>query len=339
MLPEHHVPHRTVSNQDSECWPQLLIEWNSRTAAEHTAADHLLPALATANREERLDRWFFVRKHPHWRLRYLGSISMRTELAQLLNELHSSGDVDWWAHSFYEPEVLAFGGPAAMRTAHALFHHDSHYLLAYVARQNTIDPLRELGRRELGVLLISTLLRAAGQDWYEQGDVWHHVAVHRQAARSPGGERQRARMHRLMTADAARTDGPLAILQDWIHAFTTAGRELADHARYGRLERGLRAILAHHTMFVFNRLGLSAHEQLALAELATEVVMNEHSLPSAGAGDGDVAHGRSGSSERDHGTSELDVEDRSRRSDIQAVEPSDGEGASSHGRCGDVEVR
>lgn len=290
MLSEHQFPDGAMSKQNSECWPQLLVEWSSWSAAEHTAADHLLPALAAAEREERLDRWFFVRKHPHWRLRYLDSISMRTELARLLNELHSSGDVTWWGRSFYEPEVLAFGGPAAMRTAHALFHHDSHYLLAYLARQNTIDPLREIGRRELGVLLTSTLLRAAGQDWYEQGDVWHRVALHRQAKRPPGGDRrQRAHMHRLMTADAARADGPLADLNDWLHAFTTAGRQLADHARYGRLERGLRAILAHHTMFVFNRLGLPAHEQLALAELATDVVMNDHSLPPAGAADGGVA--------------------------------------------------
>lgn len=284
MLPRRHVPDESMSNQDSECWPQLLIEWTSWPTAEHTAAERLLPVLAAAAREGRLDQWFFVRKHPHWRLRYLGDTSTHTQLGRLMVELHSHGDVAWWAHGLYEPETLAFGGPDAMPTAHELFHHDSHHFLAYLARQNTPAPSRELGRRELGVLLTSTLIRAANLDWYEQGDVWHRITTHRPTTRThhSGDDQRRKRVHRLMTVDAARGDGPLEVLHDWLHAFTAAGRDLADQALHGRLERGLRAILAHHAMFMFNRLGLPTHEQNTLAELATEVIMNDHALPPAG---------------------------------------------------------
>lgn len=271
-------PSQALSDQDSDCWPQLLIEWTSWATAEGTAAARLLPVLSAAEQEGRLGRWFIVRKHPHWRLRYAGDTSMRPELVQLLQAGHNSGDVSWWGHGLYEPEVRAFGGPAAMRTAHALFHHDSHHVLTYLARHNTNPPPRELGRRELSVLLTSTLLRGADQDWYEQGDVWHRIAVHRRTstnAHCPVADRQRTRMRRLMTVDATRADGVAEAVHDWLHAFITAGRELADHARQGRLERGLRAILAQHTLFAFNRLGLPTHEQLALAEQATDVVMND----------------------------------------------------------------
>lgn len=280
-----------MSDEDSECWPQLLIEWTSWAAAERTAAERLLPVLATAEREERLDRWFFVRKHPHWRLRYLGDTSTRTELVHRLEELRSSGDVSWWAHGLYEPETLAFGGPAAMRTAHALFHRDSDHALAYLSRQHTTTPPRELGRRELAVLLTSTLLRAAGLDWYEQGDVWDRISKQRQntAASSRGYARQRVRLHRLMTVDPTRSGGPMEALHPWFHAFAVAGDELADHALHGRLERGIRGILAHHALFVFNRIGLPAHEQNTLAELATDVVMNDHTPPPLGPGGGHSA--------------------------------------------------
>ena len=40
-------------------------------------------------------------------------------------------------------------------------------------------------RRELGLLLGTVLMRAAGQDWYEQGDIWTQVAAHRVTGHHP----------------------------------------------------------------------------------------------------------------------------------------------------------
>ena len=60
-----------------------------------------------------------------------------------------------------------------MGVAHALFHADSHHLLRHLAEA------RQDHRRELGLLLGTAHQRGAGQDWFEQGDMWAQVAVHR----------------------------------------------------------------------------------------------------------------------------------------------------------------
>jgi len=88
----------------------------------------------------------------------------------------------------------------------------------------------------------------------------------------------RAAMFRLMTLDAGPAGallngGPLAVMSGWSAAFERAGRRLASLAASGNLERGLRAVLTHHVIFHWNRLGLSYAEQRALAALAKEVVM------------------------------------------------------------------
>ncbi|NYH78902.1 thiopeptide-type bacteriocin biosynthesis protein [Actinopolyspora biskrensis] len=285
MLPDSTTPgQREDSDDDHDCWPQLLIEWTDWDNAETTAARRLHPPLATAEHDGRLDQWFFVRKHPHWRLRYLGDTAARTYLARTLEDLTATGEVAWWAHGIYEPETLAFGGAAAMTTAHRLFHGDSSNILAYLARQHAAESSPEPGRRELGVLLISALLRGAGLDWYEQGDVWNRIARMRHTGNDesthplPITRQQRQNMQRLMTADAASLaeSGPLAPIHGWLDAFAAAGSTLDEHAQRGQLERGLRAVLAHHAVFAWNRLGLSAQEQKVLSERATEVVMTDH---------------------------------------------------------------
>ncbi|SFE63853.1 thiopeptide-type bacteriocin biosynthesis domain-containing protein [Actinopolyspora alba] len=286
MLPDSTTPgQRADFDGDHDCWPQLLIEWTAWDNAEVAAARRLHPALATAERDGRLDQWFFVRKHPHWRLRHLGDTTSRTYLARTLEGLTATGEVAWWAHGIYEPETPAFGGATAMTIAHRLFHEDSRNILDYLSRQHAAESSREPGRRELGVLLISALLRGAGLDWHEQGDVWNRIAHLRRTSNNaptnhqpPITHQQRQNMQRLMTADAARLSesGPLEPIRNWLDAFARTGRELAEHAQHGQLERGLRVVLAHHAIFAWNRLGLSAQEQRTLSERATEVIMTDH---------------------------------------------------------------
>lgn len=81
-----------------------------------------------------------------------------------------------------------------------------------------------------------------------------------------------------MTVDVSTTSrsvarGRLAPLAEWIATFEWFGQQLADLNRQGRLERGLRAVIAHHGIFHFNRLGLAAQDQHTLSTLAKEVVM------------------------------------------------------------------
>jgi protein-L-isoaspartate(D-aspartate) O-methyltransferase len=249
----------------------MLTAANGRELTPAGAA-RLAADLERARAAGAIIRYHYLRKDHGLRLRVApaGPIA-RNELALILDSLAASGEITGWARGIYEPEVHAFGGPAAMEVAHQLFCADSRAVLA---------SQRGTGSREAAALLASALLRAAGMDWYEQGDVWARVAAHRPAAALPPArylDEARAAMRQLMSADSvsARLAGP-----GWtarLDAFQAAGRELGSLARGGHLARGLRAVLAHHLIFAFNRAGLSSREQGAMASLAQEATMRDRS--------------------------------------------------------------
>ncbi|TYB40794.1 methyltransferase, FxLD system [Actinomadura chibensis] len=262
---------------DTGDWPQILIDFPDRSVAEDTAANLLGPALADAEKKGLISRWFFVRKSPTWRLRYVPTDgSAQRYLARVLDRASFEGRPIDWRIGIYEPETAAFGGAAGMRVAHDLFHRDSRHVLRHLGRPSSTW---SLGRRELGVLLCSVLMRSAGQDWFEQGDVWTRVARHRRGELDRRlSPRLRSAVHKLMIVDVGPSSrlvngGPLADLAAWVWDFEQAGRRLGDLVTRGQLERGLRAVLAHHVIFHWNRLGLPYADQHALAKLTSEVVM------------------------------------------------------------------
>lgn len=57
---------------------------------------------------------------------------------------------------------------------------------------------------------------------------------------------------------------------DWGGAFDDVGLQLAELAGPGTLTRGLRAVLAHHLLFLFNQHGVPAAGQYALARAARQ---------------------------------------------------------------------
>ncbi len=144
-----------------------------------------------------------------------------------------------------------------------------------------------LGRRELSVLLCTALMRGAGLEWHEQGDVWHHVitAEHRSSLADLPRERLEvtaAEIRALLVADLdslTSPGGPLAPVAEWVTAFRDAGRSLAEAVRLGTLDRGLRQVLSYHVIFHWNRLGLSLRAQSALAWAARTAILNPASSP------------------------------------------------------------
>ncbi|MGH3717845.1 MAG: thiopeptide-type bacteriocin biosynthesis protein [Pseudonocardiaceae bacterium] len=267
-------------------WYQVLIQFTDWDAAERIGAHHLGPLLQAQDAATVTD-WWFLRKHPCWRLRCRPGSGVRmagleTAVTAVLDDLSSAGLIDRWRQSIYEPETLAFGGSQATDIAHNLFHADSRGVLDFVRRH---DPAAEVsvGRRELSVLLCCTLLRSAGQEWHEQGDVWHRVAQLRPLP--PGTPTERLEdltraLRRLMTLDTAPTGtlfgtgGPLAFAAPWTVAFGEAGRALGNLAGNGALVRGLRDVLAHHVIFHWNRLGLADRTQAILAQATRHTIMN-----------------------------------------------------------------
>lgn len=279
--------HGTDPQPTGPSWRQVSIQFDDYSTAEHTGVNHIGPEMTRAETAGLIASWFFIRKAPCWRLRFLPSHDSieqdaTTVIHQRLTTLRDAGCIASWVETIYEPEIHAFGGAAAMDLAHHLFQADSRRILAYLGSDRaTTSGSRSDQRRELSILLCSILMRSAGQDWYEQGDIWARVAEHRSLPPDTPLDRLRAMqsdLRQLMTVDAAtlvKENGPLTFLADWVAAFAEAGKALDDLARHGALRRGARAVLAHHVIFHWNRIGLPHPTQSILANGATAVVLGQ----------------------------------------------------------------
>lgn len=261
----------------SEAWQQIYLRFHDWGTAEQQAARQLAPILTDAVATRAISRWAFTRKHPHWRLRYQPTDERAPDpLRTQLDDLTAAGHIAGYTTGTYEPETRAFGGPSAMDLAHALFHSDSDHALNYHAVRTTDH------RAEISLLLCRHLLDGANQDWYEQGDVWdrvaatrHPPAVNRHRDAAPQTVLRRFLTVDLGEAEAMFTNGPLPTATAWASAFTRTGRALADLAVGGQLHRGLRAVLAHHILFHWNRLGLTHETQAHLAHTSAAVIFGD----------------------------------------------------------------
>lgn len=270
---------------DPSSWTQLNLHFGDPERVEDIediAVAHLAPALTTAESAGLLTGWFFIRKRPGWRLRYLTDAPdrARAHLQQHLDALQDNQQVLDVTESLYEPESRAFGGPEAMAIAHRLWHLDSRHLLAHLAAtSHTATSHAPSGsrRRELALLLCAGMLRAADLDWYEQGDVWSRVAAHRHPPSDTHQDALTFAVRRLISVDTAELtspEKPLATILDWLNAYTNAGENLSRLNLAGRLHRGLRDSLAHHIIFAWNRAGLPASTQSLLAATAAVIIFD-----------------------------------------------------------------
>ncbi|GAB7048480.1 thiopeptide-type bacteriocin biosynthesis protein [Catenuloplanes indicus] len=257
---QHHTDHH---------WYQVRIAFPDWAAAEHAVAHQLGPRLDELYHQDAIGGWWFLRKHPQWRLRFADPDI--TTVHRILDGFTATGGASRWWPAVYEPETTAFGGPTGIAIAHELFCADSRGVLHYLRQ-----PRQPLGRRELSLLLLGGFLHAAGLDWFERGDVFARVAQLRPTA---GADDSRLNM----LADNVRAllavpDTAHALFQPggaahhaapWHTAHTNAGQQLAAAAANGTLHRGIRAVTAHIVIFHWNRLGLSAATQGILARAAT----------------------------------------------------------------------
>jgi len=220
-------------------WQQVGVEFGDYATAEQAAIAYLVPIMDRAEAGGIVESWWFIRKAPCWRLRYLiphqvAGADARHAVHRELDALRARHNIAEWVETIYEPEVHAFGGTGAMAVAHQLFHLASRALLAHVGSGRD-------QRRELTILFCSGLMRAAGQDWYEQGDIWVRVAENRPSSPDTPPDRARALesgLRRLMTVDAGsssplvRPDGQLTHVATWLRA-TRTGHVLCGHGECG----------------------------------------------------------------------------------------------------------
>lgn len=253
-------------------WRHVTVHMGDRQAAELVGCRQLGPALEAMRSAGTVAAWWYLRKPEGWRVRYLPhpDTGHRADDAvrQLVAGLRQRDEISGWTSGVYEPEVHAFGGPEAMDVAHDLFAADGRFLLRYLA-----DGERPgLGRRELMVLLPTAMARAAGLDWYEQGQIWQEVAQGRTGDVDPARVAALAPAVRTLLSvdtDAASPAGLAAA----VAAYTTAGVQLRELATTGRLHRGLRGICARHVIFAANRLGIAYADQALLAATACAVIL------------------------------------------------------------------
>lgn len=271
---------QALERQQASGWWQVYIQFADWNIAEQAAADTIGPLLDNAERSGLVSHWWFMRKYPCWRLRLhprADGHAMRNRLAAAFDQFAADGRITKWWPGIYEAETAAFGDDEGMTAAHELFCMDSRAIMR-IARDGDIG----LGRRELSLLLCSTLMRAAGLEWYELGDAWHRVAKERPLPESVSAARLATLVTDLQHLIMANTspdgqllsaDGPLAPAQAWADAFRRAGHALGEAARAGTLERGLREVLSYVVIFHWNRLGLLARTQSILAAAARAAIL------------------------------------------------------------------
>ncbi|MFZ3557191.1 thiopeptide-type bacteriocin biosynthesis protein [Streptomyces sp. BH055] len=250
-------------------WCQANIAFPDAERAEATALTHLAPLLHAAEAAGAVSGWFFIRKLPCWRVRFLPAPGGADHFVRGLDRLAGAGHISGWTEIYYEPEEHAFGGAEAMECAHRLFHLDSRHLVDYLRSD------RPTHRREVSLLLCSLLMRKAGLDWYEQGDVWVRVARHRALTAEGPHERLHAAVERLISVtgeDLTAAGGPMEHIAPWAASYSDAGHALRHLTDEGLLHRGLRDVVAHHVLFAWNRFGLPYEVQAALADAAKTVV-------------------------------------------------------------------
>ncbi|MFE1768214.1 thiopeptide-type bacteriocin biosynthesis protein [Streptomyces angustmyceticus] len=257
---------------------QVNIRFADYPGAERAFRAYLMPALRTGP----IGAWWFVRKYPLWRLRvYPGpEASPEDAVAHLAEALDSS--VSWgvateWQPLPYEPETVAFGGPTGMALAHELFHTDSVGVLEYL-RLAADGSDKMLDAKATSLLAMTLMMRAAGLEFGEQGDVWGQVEARRPLADDVtpdqvSGMVGTMRHLLLIEAGPLLTDGPLTPVRAWIEGLERSGRALAEAAGAGRLALGVRGILARHVFFHWNRMGFTTRQQSIWSRAAREAVL------------------------------------------------------------------
>ncbi|CAL9554821.1 hypothetical protein SUDANB13_04514 [Streptomyces sp. enrichment culture] len=271
---------QTALQQQSAGWYQVYVMFADYPTAARAFRAYLLPAL----QEETVGPWWFLRKHPYWRLRVHPVPAAPAEpvishVTQALDSAVSWGVVKEWQSSLYESEVIAFGGLQGLEIAHRLFHADSLGVLAYdQLAEKGVDHLPDA--KVVSLLLLASLLRSAGLEWGEQGDVWGQVEAKRALPADVPPAKVSAMvdaMRSLLTVDAgaAFAESTLASLRTWLTGMKREGQALQQAAHANRLGLGLRGILAKHVIFHWNRMGFSVRQQAIWARAAREALLGQ----------------------------------------------------------------
>ncbi|MBM7776006.1 thiopeptide-type bacteriocin biosynthesis protein [Actinokineospora baliensis] len=234
----YHAAGLAALDQQAEAtWYDLRIEFTVWADAESIAVTHLRPILDDLQQSGAITTWWFLRKHPCWRLRLHHADKPAVDHA--LNSLVANSVIQRWWPTTYEPETTAFGGPTSMDIVHDLFHADSRGVVDYLTHDTP-----GIGRRELSILLLTTLLNAVHLETFERGDVFSRVVQLRPAAAEPAKIAHLAEnLHPLLAianpldSDAVQPRTLMVQATPWFTSFQKTGQQLCGAATQGTLPR------------------------------------------------------------------------------------------------------
>jgi thiopeptide-type bacteriocin biosynthesis protein len=270
-----------LSAMTDSAWYHANIQFHDWRTVEPLIVAELAPRMHHLTATGAITGWWFLRKYPCLRLRMHPSADAvpqtRDAINASLDDFGRTEPIERWWPSRYEPETFAFGGPPGLSAAHDHFCADTLGTVAYLGQQAP-----GIGRRELSVLLCTTMLAAAGLDWFEIGDVWNRIADLRPPASAPTPERHRRLVEQLQTLlslgagpanSLLQTSTSTAFAAQWARAFRHTGHTLGASAAAGTLQRGMRHVLSHLVIFHWNRLGLHTDIQAALARAGRDATL------------------------------------------------------------------
>jgi thiopeptide-type bacteriocin biosynthesis protein len=262
--------YETVNGNSSKIsqWIQINVaierhEGDALQGARDIFAN-LCPLMDKWRNEDILERFFFMRKPPDLRLRFLAKDfqrDIRAELRRIMSKLKKNGVIKYFFQSIYEPEVFQFGGPEAMDLVHAYFDSDS---MAWIK----LDHLAASHRRSvptqiLVIAVMNDLFYRTLLDSSEVWDVWCNLAN-----LISSEQKTSSQVEQIITIDSLFSyvsDAEGQILRDYLSANEELSLGLRQIWNSGKLQCGLRSILPFIAMFHFNRHGLTADRQANLA--------------------------------------------------------------------------
>jgi thiopeptide-type bacteriocin biosynthesis protein len=270
MSIEHGRPSVTA---DSSEWLQVNVSLNQQTGQVTPAAmalfDGLREQLPKWRREGLVARFFFVRKPPGARLRFLcplGESQVTGELELTLQQLQRQGFVPHFFGSRYEPEQARFGGAEAMSLVHDYFDADTSQWL--LLQQISAAKRRSFPAGTLLTNVFNHLFAAVVGDPAEVWDIWC------QCSELAGRESFEADEDYLdpmfASIEALRplaSPDEMAILDAYESANMTLATGLKQLWSDGKLQRGVRGVLATVAMFGLNRHGIDQNVQSKLVHL------------------------------------------------------------------------
>ena len=226
----------------------------------------LQPLVAELKAAGLLRRFFFMRKPPDVRLRFEGDepeAALAPAIGKALAALREAGAISTAFRSVYEPEVTLFGGPEAMDVMHTYFDADTAGWMAM--DRVAVNSQRTVAKTDLVTAVLNDLFEKVLDDANEIWDVWRNIR--RLVPSEPDPDNRPAGMHSLASLILPPASaGEVQALIAYDRANTTAARELLDVWSSGRLQCGLRGLLAFVALFSFNRYGLSGEVKAAIAE-------------------------------------------------------------------------